>query len=247
MVSWNRFASVILISVLVVLTGCNTQTNERKATGTVEADTVVLSAETGGIIKEIVKEGSYVKVGDGIAKVESATLDAQLAQAQASQRGAEARLSESKASGATDDAVEVAQAGVDQANAAVQQVQILVDKTTIKSPVEGVVQTTVVKAGEFVGPGIVLVKVATNQWHLQIYIPEKNLADFSVGKVIHLQAEAIPNVVFDGTVDQINSTGEFTPKNVSTSTGRENLVYGVKVSVPNHESVRPGMALIATW
>lgn len=330
--------SGILVTTLVLLSGCGVQNAEHRATGSVEADVIVLSAETGGIIKDMVKEGTQVKAGDVIAKITAPTAEAQLAQTKAAYQAAEARLSELKAgsraeqlrsaeagveavqaqlaganqavidaqnaldtvrsqmdatpannpayptlkgneqeliakldaaqaqvavlaaqkrsteaqrdllkAGATKQAIDAAQAAVDQAKASLQLAQTQADKATIKSPTDGVVQTAVLHSGELAGPGSVVAKLATSQWHVQIYVPEKNLSDFTLGKVIHLQAEALPNVTFDGKVEQINPTAEFTPKNVSTPKGRENLVFGIKVSVPNQDAVRPGMTLIATW
>lgn len=87
-------------------------------TGVVEARRVPLAAEIGGQVRAVlVEEGQAVKSGQTLARIDTALLEAQLAQAKAAVAAAEANLDLSKA-GARPEEIVTAQAVVDQAQAA---------------------------------------------------------------------------------------------------------------------------------
>jgi HlyD family secretion protein len=59
--------------------------------------------------------------------------------------------------------------------------------------------------------------------------------------------DTFPKEPFDGTIEQINSEGEFTPRNIQSRDERAHQVFGVKVRIDNREGkLKPGMAADVT-
>jgi HlyD family secretion protein len=57
-----------------------------------------------------------------------------------------------------------------------------------------------------------------------------------------VQVESDPGMRFTGTVSYVSSQAEFTPKNVQTEKERVNMVFAVKVRLPNPDHLlKPGM------
>ncbi|HET8963262.1 MAG TPA: hypothetical protein VFM99_05160, partial [Chitinophagales bacterium] len=46
---------------------------------------------------------------------------------------------------------------------------------------------------------------------------------------------------YDGTITWISDKAEFTPKTIQTKEERANLVYAIKISVPNDGNIKIGM------
>jgi HlyD family secretion protein len=89
-----------------------------RGSGTIEATEVLLGPRMGGRLAEVrVREGDTVRSGDVIARLETAELDAQVAQMEAAVKVAEARL-EAALNGARPEQIEAARASLAQANAA---------------------------------------------------------------------------------------------------------------------------------
>ncbi|MBK7105200.1 MAG: efflux RND transporter periplasmic adaptor subunit [Ignavibacteriae bacterium] len=83
----------LLFSILIISCGDNSDENLIKATGTIEATFVTLSAKVSGEILEIYfDEGTKVNIGDTILKIDNETLQLQLLQASALRQSAEAQF-----------------------------------------------------------------------------------------------------------------------------------------------------------
>jgi len=77
---------------------------------------------------------------------------------------------------------------------------------------------------------------------LTIYVREDQLGQVQLGQVASVTVDAYPERVFAGAVDFISSQAEFTPKNVQTQEERANMVFAVKISLPNPDhALKPGM------
>jgi len=77
----------------VLLWGCSPQDSRLRGSGTIEAQTVRVSAKTGGEVSQIlIDEGSRVEAGDLLARIDSTTLKIRLRQATAGVELAEAQL-----------------------------------------------------------------------------------------------------------------------------------------------------------
>ena len=107
-------------------------------------------------------------------------------------------------------------------------------KADVVSPIDGVVLTKGIEAGETAMPGAALYTLAdlARPW-VRIYIPETLLGHVKLGQKVSVTNDSFPGKTYPGRVVQIASEAEFTPKNVQTRTERVRLVYAVKVALDN--------------
>lgn len=131
-----------------------------------------------------------------------------------------------------------ARAQLEQANASMRRIQLLLDETTVTAPISGTVTTVAHEAGEYASPGSALFTIAdlTNV-HLTIYVPETALGKFSLGETARIAVDGRPESQYIGRVTNVADEAEFTPKNVQTQDARAQLVYAVEISIENDEGV----------
>lgn len=117
-------------------------------------------------------------------------------------------------------------------------------KCRICSPVAGTVLTKYANEGESVTVGKPLFKLADlTETYVRAYFTTSQLSTLNLGdemKVIPDDGSANPKE-YTGRVIWISSQAEFTPKDIQTRDERAELVYAVKVAVPNDGSLRLGM------
>ncbi|NIU63286.1 MAG: HlyD family efflux transporter periplasmic adaptor subunit [Pseudomonas stutzeri] len=162
--------------------------------------------------------------------------------AQAAVEMAQAGL-EALEAGPTEEEVAVAQAEVAKAEAALGVLEVQLEKLTLRSPTGGLVTGRMVQVGEMAVPGANLLTVADlDEVTLTVYIPEDEIGRVKVGQTVEVSVDSFPGKVFEGRVSYIASEAEFTPKNVQTKKERVNMVFAVKVKVPNPEhELKPGV------
>jgi HlyD family secretion protein len=134
-----------------------------------------------------------------------------------------------------------------QIEAATRQIDIIgesINKATIINPVDGTVLTSYAEQNEMVAAGKPLYKVADlTRMKLKAYISGDMLPEISIGrKAIVLIDDGKKGFrEMEGTVSWISSEAEFTPKIIQTKEERVNLVYALKLDVPNDGSLKIGM------
>jgi HlyD family secretion protein len=120
------------------------------------------------------------------------------------------------------------------------QVRDQLRKSRIANPLAGTVLTTYAKAGEFVQLGQPLYKIANlDTMELRAYITEPQLAQVKLGRSALVSVDAGNGVrrTLTGVVAWISSEAEFTPTPIETRDERANLVYAIKVRVPNPNGI----------
>jgi len=153
--------------------------------------------------------------------------------------------------GATPQQIAAAEAQADVARAALEALKVQLAKFALKAPMSGLVLERPVHAGEVALPGAPLLTVADlDNLTLTLYVPETDLGKIRLGERVSVTVDAYPGRVFTGTITTVASEAEFTPKNVQTREERVNMVFAVKVRLPNPDHVlKPGMpadAVIST-
>lgn len=117
-------------------------------------------------------------------------------------------------------------------------------KCRIVAPVSGTVLTRYAETGEFVTLGKPLFKVADlDQMHVRAYFSSAQLSGLKLNDTVTVipdDGSASPKRI-QGRVIWISEQSEFTPKNIQTRDERADLVYAVKVAVPNDGTLRLGM------
>ncbi len=123
-----------------------------------------------------------------------------------------------------------------QAEAGVKLAQLQLDKTKIKTNVEGILLIKSVEKGELVNQGTNIATLAdlSKIW-LRVYVPEYQVNLVKIGKIVSIKTDSFPNRIFSGKITQISSKAEFTPKNVQTKEERVNQVFGIKILIPNEK------------
>lgn len=120
--------------------------------------------------------------------------------------------------------------------ARVAQIADLITRSRIVNPVRGTVLATMVRVGELVQPGQPLYRIANlDTLTLRAWVTAGQLASLRLGQRVLVNVdrgdgglESLP-----GTVTWIASQAEFTPTPIQTRDERADLVYAIKVSVPN--------------
>jgi HlyD family secretion protein len=126
------------------------------------------------------------------------------------------------------------------ADARVAQIRDQIRRSNVTNPIAGTVLATYTKAGEFVQTGQPLYKIASlDTLELRAYVAEPQLAHVRIGQSVQVTVDVSgrDRRVLPGTVTWISSQAEFTPTPIETRDQRSNLVYAIKVRVPNREGV----------
>ncbi len=115
------------------------------------------------------------------------------------------------------------------------------------SPLTGIITETYVDAGELVSPGKALLKIARlDTVYVKIYLPADEFTNVKLGDAASVSTET-GGAEFPAVVIWTSSESEFVPKNVQTKQSRSDLVYAVKVSIPNSgNALKIGQPVFAT-
>ena len=235
-----------------------TISNSITATGTIEPVTEVeVGTQVSGIIDKIyVDYNSVVKAGEVIAEMDRVTLISDLQSAQATYDGAEAEyiyqeklyernktLHEKQLISDTEyEQYEYnyrrAKSAYDQSKAALAKAQRNLSYTTITSPIDGVVTSREVEAGQTVASGFetpTLFTIAADLTKMQVVadVDEADIAGVKDSAKVTFTVDAYPNDVFEGRVKQIR-LGSTNSTSSSTSTTSETVVtYEVVITADN--------------
>jgi HlyD family secretion protein len=140
--------------------------------------------------------------------------------------------------------IQAQRAVVQQAEAAVAQVQANISNAVILAPFSGVVTVRHREPGESVSPGAPVVTVMNTQdrW-VRIYVREDQVGRVAIGQRATIKSDSHPDKTFNGRVTFIANEAEFTPRNVQTAEERVKLVYAVKIAIvgDNALALKPGV------
>lgn len=126
----------------------------------------------------------------------------------------------------------------------IDQLDDQIEKCRITAPGDGTVLATYLSPGELAAPGKPLFKMAQlDEMVFRAYLTADQLAEIYLGQAVKVFADFASRgeIPYDGRVSWIAAEAEFTPKTIQTRDERENLVYAVKVTVPNDGYLKIGM------
>jgi HlyD family secretion protein len=134
----------------------------------------------------------------------------------------------------------------DSASLAMQVAQLddQIAKSSISSPIDGTVLVKYAQAGEYATLGKALFKVADlTSMVLRAYLDAGDLSKVKLGQGVEVLADYGDKGSrrYSGRISWISSQAEFTPKTAQTRDERANLVYAIKVAVPNDGYLKIGM------
>lgn len=227
----------------------------------------VVSSKIQGRLSELrVEEGSVVRGGEVIARLEDADYVAAIVKAKADIEYAKANLAEMQrqarlqqglyngkvvsqdAVDAADAKVRIAQAEVDQDEANLKVQQALLEFTDIRAPFDGVVIKKMTEVGESVAPippgvnvstssGAIVAIADMNSLEGEVDVNEANVAQLSPNQPATISVQAIPNHPYEGRLRQIIPTADRTKATVT-----------VKVSILDKDKyLKPEMSCNVTF
>jgi HlyD family secretion protein len=132
--------------------------------------------------------------------------------------------------------------GLDAAASAarVAQVRDRLDRSRVTNPEAGTVLATYARAGEVVQAGQPLYRIANlDTLVLRAYVTGGQLTSIRLGQPVEVRVDrgAKELATFPGTISWISAAAEFTPTPIQTRDERGDLVYAVKIRVPNRDGM----------
>ena len=118
----------------------------------------------------------------------------------------------------------------------IAQLEDQLNKSKIINPTGGTVLIKYAEENEMTAPGKPLYKIADlTHILLRVYVTGNQLTQVKLNQPVKVYTDNADGG-FDeatGTISWINNKAEFTPKTIQTKDERANLVYAVKIKVPN--------------
>lgn len=117
-------------------------------------------------------------------------------------------------------------------------------RSTIVSPVSGLILDSFVKTHELVSQGRPVCEIADlSQLTLRAYVSALQLSNIAIGQQVQVFYDESAGKLssLTGIISWISDEAEFTPKIIQTRDERVHLVYAVKITVPNNGALKIGM------
>ena len=249
--------------------GRRTITQLVSATGKIQPEVQVkINAEVSGeIIALPVREGQRVAKGQLLVHIKPDAYQAGVEQAQAAMNMSEANLRKAEADYKrskdlyakkliSDSDLELskasyegAKASADQATAQLKQSKDTFSKTSIYSPMDGVVSQLISELGERVSgstftQGTQIMTIADlSRMEARVDVGENDVVLVTVGDTAKVEVDSYPDRKFIGTVTQIANTA--TSRGLGTQDEVTNFQVRIRVVTPPGVSFRPGMSMAA--
>lgn len=171
-----------------------------------------LSPEEGGVVKEWkAKKGQHVKKGDLIVVLKDEVIKAGYDAAESQYQIAKLNLEKQKnvfdEKGISELQLKNFEFGRDAAKANADLMKARWERTQIRSPFDGVVETTIPNEGEFAPPGVPIARVVnTSTIKIQAEIPETYSGTIPVGSSVIVTFDALPGDTLRGKLSFVGST-----------------------------------------
>ena len=212
---------------------------------------VMLSADLPGIVTAIrFESGSHATNGQLLIQLDTRQEEAQLRTARAKLDLARQNLDRAKDLGEkhviAQSAYDEAKSLYDSAVAAVDETQAMIDRKTIRAPFDGSLGIRQVNAGQYLKSGDPIVQLESlDPIYVNFALPQQTLGKLAVGQPVQVQADGLPEKVFAGTINAINSAVDTTTRNIQIQATvpntehilRSGMFAGVRVLLPNRERV----------
>ncbi|AZD57733.1 HlyD family secretion protein [Pseudomonas chlororaphis] len=260
--------------------------------GRLEATEVQIASKTPGRLAEVlVDEGDKVSKDQLLARMDTRTLEAQRAQAEAdvvrtrenlaaAEANVQLRQSELllanqelkrsrelfKRGFASQQIIDQQQARLNTGNAAVQAAQAQVaavraaigsakalvaqltseiDDSSLRAPIDGIIQLRLAEPGEVLGAGgRVLLLIDPSDQYMNLYLSASVTGRLAAGSEARILLDALPDQPLPAKISFVAAKSQFTPKEVETRDERQKLVFRVKLRLTEPSAVpqaKPGM------
>lgn len=128
-------------------------------------------------------------------------------------------------------------------DAQIAQIEQSIKRCYITNPVKGTVLSRLAETGEVTAFGKPLYRIADlSEMELRVYISGNMLSSIKTGEKAKVLIDGPDGLKeLEGVITWISPAAEFTPKIIQTRDERVNLVYAVKLKVPNDGSLKIAM------
>lgn len=185
---------------------------EYSYTGTFEPNKETkISAEIQGKINSLLVDvGSIVSVGQSIIQLDNSLLKLQLQSVEVQIEGLEADVKRYTVLANADaiQGVQLEKTHLALKSANIQKATLLeqINKTTIKSPFNGIVTAKMTEEGAFAAPGIPLLQITDiSKLKFTINLPEQKISQFTIQQSNQLTVDVFPDIILKGEVTMIGS------------------------------------------
>jgi membrane fusion protein (multidrug efflux system) len=210
----------------------------RAAIGSIVAvQGVTVGSELPGTVREVAFEsGAAVKRGDVLVKLDTSVEETELAAARAEASLAKVNLARARklrAGGSNAQAdLDAAEAGAQQAAAAVANLQAIIAKKTIRAPFDGRVAIRQVERGQVVSAGAPIASLqSVSPIYSDFWLPQQALAELKPGQRVRLRTDVYEDAEWAGEISTINPEVDAATRNVR-----------IRATFPNPDGrLRPGM------
>jgi HlyD family secretion protein len=125
-----------------------------------------------------------------------------------------------------------AQSQVEAEKATIQRIQVDIDDSQLRTPVDGRVQYRVAEPGEVLpAGGRVLNLVDLSDVYMTFFLPTRQAGRVRLGAEVRLVLDAAPQYVVPAKVSFVADVAQFTPKTVETAEERQKLMFRVKAQI----------------
>lgn len=147
-----------------------------------------------------------------------------------------------KREGSRQEDIAVATAQLAGAKAAYEEANTALSDTQISAPADAMIQSRIREPGSMVNPSAPVYSLALRSpVYLRAYVSESELAKAVPGTRVQVSCDSCSKT-YQGTIGFVSARAEFTPKTVETTDLRTDLVYRVRITVPDaDEGLRQGM------
>lgn len=202
-----------VLNVEVAAVGTSSFTEVIRITGTVQADKdVIVSAEESGVIREImVDKGNRVRAGQPVFRMDDELLKAQVEQAQAVANLAQEtwdrrkRLYEEDQVGSELAYLE-AKYAAEQATANLTLLQERLDRTVIRAPIAGVLDSREIEVGTMVAAGTPVARIVDiDRVKITGGVPERYATDVRAGAEAVVTFDVLEDERFQGRISYVGA------------------------------------------
>lgn len=185
------------------------------------------SAESAGRIVELmVKEGSAVRQGQVLARIDNQVASADLLTARAAVSQAERDLERFETAfasgGVTQKQVDDARLQVRNAQSRLAQASKNSQNTLLRAPINGVINAKYVELGTYLAPGTKLFEIVDiSRLKLVASVPEAQVVQLKIGQKVPVSTNVYPELKYEGTISFIAAKGD------------ASLNYPVEIEVAN--------------
>jgi len=141
--------------------------------------------------------------------------------------------------------VAAARAAIGASQARVAQLTSEIDDSSLRAPIDGVIQLRLAEPGEVLGAGgRVFMMIDPSDQYMNLYLPAAVVGKLTVGADARIVLDALPEQPLPAKITFVAAKSQFTPKEVETRDERQKLVFRVKLRLNDPSAVpqaKPGM------